>query len=65
MTAGVQPDRADGLFSADLPKYTAFGHYRFRPEPLRVDLRAVVRQILPREDGLVGRTHFGRVVGAS
>lgn len=59
VTAGLQPDRADGVFSADLPKYTVFGHYRVSPRPLRVDLAAVAGQVLPQTDGLVNRTFAG------
>lgn len=59
VTAGLQPDRADGVFSADLPKYTVFGHYRLSRRPLRVDLAAVAGQVLPQTDGLVNRTFAG------
>lgn len=59
VTAGFQPERADGLFSADLPKYTVYGHYRVSPRPLRVDLAAVAGQVLPQTDGLVNRTFAG------
>ncbi len=59
ITAGVQPERADGLFSTTLPKYTVFGHYRIEPDPLRVEVRAVAGQVLPQIDGLVSRTFFG------
>lgn len=58
-TAGFQPERADGLFSADLPKYTVYGHYRLSPLPLRVDLAAVAGQVLPQTEGLVNRTFAG------
>lgn len=58
-TAGLEPDRADGLFASDLPKVTVFGHVRLSPRPLRVDLSAVAGQILPRAEGLENRTFFG------
>lgn len=59
VTVGVQPERADGLFSTDLPKYTVFGHYRIEPDPLRIEVRAVAGQVLPQADGLTPRTFFG------
>lgn len=59
VTAGFQPDRADGFVSIDLPKYTVFGHVRVSPRPLRIDLAAVAGQVLPQTDGLVNRTFAG------
>lgn len=59
VTAGLQPENADGLFSSDLPKYTVFGHYRLSPRPLRIDLAAVAGQVLPQTAGLETRTFAG------
>lgn len=58
-TVGVEPGRANAGFSSDLPKYTVFGHYRLNPKPLRIDLRAVAGQILPKNDALTARTFLG------
>ena len=59
VTAGVEPDRANAGFSSDLPKYTAFGHVRLSPKPLRIELRAVAGQVLPQNAALEARTFFG------
>ena len=64
-TAGLEPDRADGLFASDLPKYTVYGHYRISPKPLRVEVSAVAGQILPQTEGLVSRTFAGATARAS
>lgn len=59
VTAGVQPDRADAGFSTDLPKYTAFAHYRLSPKPVRIELMAVAGQVVPQNEALQTRTFFG------
>lgn len=58
-TVGVEPDRANAGFSSDLPKYTVFGHYRLSPKPLRIELRVVAGQILPKNETLQARTFLG------
>jgi hypothetical protein len=59
VTGGLQPRRADGIFSSELPKVTVFGHYRLSPRPLRIDLSAVAGQVLPQSEGLETRTFAG------
>ncbi|MEP0548958.1 MAG: hypothetical protein ABJF88_18635 [Rhodothermales bacterium] len=65
ITAGLEPDRADGIFASDLPKYTVYGHYRISPKPLRVEVSAVAGQVLPQTEGLTSRTFAGGTARAS
>ena len=65
VTAGLEPDRADGFFASDLPKVTVYGHYRISPKPLRIEVSAVAGQVMPKTEGLVNRTFAGATARAS